>query len=806
MTLAKVAMAAAVILWITVMIYAGVGIRINRLLKLPAWLARPKREKNENPSSALAAATGQPERFAPHIDQKMEAIGRLTSGVAHEFNNLLTIILGNAEILKFAAEAKGNDLDTRRIAAIEIAAQRGGRLATQLLAFSRKQSLRPQTLSVYAILSEMNDLLTRAAGDAVQVRLVSTAELSSCHVDLGQLEAAVLNLVMNASDAMASGGVVTINCRNQAVTQAHAQQFGGQPGDYVRVEIADTGVGIPPEIQKKVFEPFFTTKPFGTASGLGLSQVHGFAGQSGGWVELASEVGRGTSVAMLLPRAPVCATQTSPAAGVPVSNQISLPPTIDDRTRAEREQIYTEAREHSGLIQLRTAVSGTVASSTPRRHPAEVPIPQVVHPNAVRIGVPPLRAIGASASGEISIGLAEELTTALSRFRGIACIAPASVAALADRPLTDAEKWSADGLDYVIDGSFRQYRNQIRVTIRLVNLRESAEVSWSRRFDGEFTDILGLQDHIAAETAAQVAPELLMWESRSAASRPQVKPNSYELMLRAIPAVYRMNQAEFRAAGDMLRQAVALDTSNAAAHSWLAHWYMLLIGQGWAADIPRTAERAKDHATRAILLDPCDARGLTIAGHIKAFLYKQPVDAMRLHTEALELNPNLTLAWCYSGLAQSYAGRHPEAIEHIRQAQRLSPHDPHGFFFDMAMVMPLIFTGDYENAARIGRRAHDANPTLSSTHKGLLCALGLSGAVDEAAELCKELARLEPGFCVRSAIERSPLTQPKDLERYATGLRLAGCKERPGMSGRLDIWRSPAFQRQTTTHYAAQFG
>lgn len=794
MTLVQAAIAAGAVLWATAMIFAVAGIRIGRR----ARHSSRNRGEIESPPPETKPSIAQLDNIPPHIDQKTEALGRLTGGIAHEFNNLLTIILGNAEILKFAAEARGNDLDIRRIGAIEIAAQRGGRLATQLLAFSRKQSLRPRTLSVYMILSEMNDLLSRAAGDAVQVRLVSAPELSSCHVDLGQLEAAILNLVLNASDAMPSGGVVTINCRNRAVTPAQAEQFGGQPGDYVRVEVTDTGIGIPPDIQKKVFEPFFTTKPFGTASGLGLSQVHGFVGQSGGWVELTSEVGRGTTVAMLLPCAPIQAADNPPVRASP-------PSPIVEQTQAEREQLYTEAREHSGLAE--PAASIIVAPARrPGGNPAEVPSPQVPHHNAVRIGVLPLRTIGGSASGETSLGLAEELTTALSRFRGIACIAPASVAALAGRPLTDTEHWGADGLDYVIDGSFRQHRNQIRVTIRLVNLRQSGEVSWSKRFDGEFTDILALQDHIAAETAAQVAPELLMWEGRNAASRPQVNASSYDLMLRAIPAVFQVNQAEFRAAGDMLRQSVALDDSNAAAHSWLAHWYMLLIGQGWAADADRTADSAQNHATRAILLDPCDARGLTIAGHIKGFLYKQPVAAMRLHAQALELNPNLALAWCYSGLAHSYAGRHPEAIEQIRQAQRLSPHDPHAFFFDMAMVMPLIFTGDYDNATRVGRRAHDANPTLSSTHKGLLCALGLIGAVDEAAELRKELIRLEPGFCVRSALERSPLTQSKDLERYATGLRLAGCRERPGMLGRLDIWKPPGFQRQTSARYATQFG
>jgi signal transduction histidine kinase len=228
--------------------------------------------------------------------------GRLTGGVAHDFNNLLTVVLGNAAALRVNAEARGDAEAIRRAEMIERAAERGGRLAAQLLAYSRKQMLRPETISVYQIISATTELLAQAAGEAVRIRLQTQPELWKCHVDPGQLESAILNLVLNARDAMPHGGSITIHCYNHAVRRGQTGTPARAAGDYVRVDVNDTGCGIAPDLLDKVFEPFFTTKPLAQGSGLGLSQVHGFAGQSGGWVDLESSLGSGTTVSLFLPR------------------------------------------------------------------------------------------------------------------------------------------------------------------------------------------------------------------------------------------------------------------------------------------------------------------------------------------------------------------------------------------------------------------------------------------------------------------------------------------------------------------------
>jgi tetratricopeptide (TPR) repeat protein len=168
---------------------------------------------------------------------------------------------------------------------------------------------------------------------------------------------------------------------------------------------------------------------------------------------------------------------------------------------------------------------------------------------------------------------------------------------------------------------------------------------------------------------------------------------------------------------------------------------------------------------------------MTLAGHVRGFLGKRPDEARALHDQAIALNPNLALAWCFSGLAHSYLGNHAEATRRIRQAQRLSPHDPHGFFFDMAQTMPNLLLGEYETAVTIGRRAIALNPAFSSALKGQLAALGHLGREQEAAQIRERLLALEPDFCIRAATARSPMVRAQDVALYAEGLRRAGLPE-----------------------------
>ena len=230
---------------------------------------------------------------------KMEAVGQLTGGVAHDFNNLLAVIHGNAELL-------APDLDTSKhsIQAILRAAQRGAELTQRLLAFSRQQPLDPQSIDLAALVGGMTDLLNRTLGETVEIVTVVAPDLWTAKADAGQVENALLNLAINARDAMPNGGKLTIECGNARLDKAFAPEHPDMSvADYVALTVTDTGHGMTAETKAHAFEPFFTTKEVGKGSGLGLSMIYGFAKQSGGHVNIESAEGRGTTVTLYLPRA-----------------------------------------------------------------------------------------------------------------------------------------------------------------------------------------------------------------------------------------------------------------------------------------------------------------------------------------------------------------------------------------------------------------------------------------------------------------------------------------------------------------------
>jgi len=233
--------------------------------------------------------------------QKMEAMGQLTGGVAHDFNNLLTVILGNAEHI---AEQLATHTELRSFAeGILTAAERGAELTRSLLAFSRKQPLMPKDIDIGRQVLGMEQLLRRTLGEHIECEFLLDRELWLASVDPGQLTSALLNLVLNARDAMPEGGRLTVEIRNASLDKAYVEQHGDiGPGAYVMVAVTDTGTGMTPDVAARAFEPFFTTKDVGKGTGLGLSMVYGFAQQSGGSMQIDSTLGRGTAITLFFPR------------------------------------------------------------------------------------------------------------------------------------------------------------------------------------------------------------------------------------------------------------------------------------------------------------------------------------------------------------------------------------------------------------------------------------------------------------------------------------------------------------------------
>ncbi len=245
----------------------------------------------------------------------MEAIGQLTGGVAHDFNNIITVITANLELLypqlsepdqrELAREAQGAALD-------------GAKLAGQLLAFGRRQALNPQPIDVGPLMSNFAELLRRTLGEAIELRIVVAGSAHLTVVDASQLQNALLNLAINARDAMPDGGRLTIEITHIRLDADYAQIYPEiRTGRYILIEVADTGTGMSKEVRLRAFEPFFTTKAIGAGTGLGLSMVYGFVKQSGGNIQIYSELGRGTSVRVFLPVSDSVGTEVSPRTAEP---------------------------------------------------------------------------------------------------------------------------------------------------------------------------------------------------------------------------------------------------------------------------------------------------------------------------------------------------------------------------------------------------------------------------------------------------------------------------------------------------------
>ncbi len=249
-------------------------------------------------ASKAAEAKLRETETALHQAQKMEAVGQLTGGIAHDFNNLLTPVIGNLDLL---ARRLPDQADRRLVEAAARSAERGAKLTQQLLAFSRKQRLSPKPVDLNRLVQGMQDLLNRTLGGLVRVETDLAQRLWHALVDPTQIEMIVLNLAINARDAMPMGGTLTIRTANVGVARLDGPDA-LPAGDYVLLSISDTGIGMSDAVRRRVFEPFFTTKEPGKGSGLGLSQVYGIVAQSGGTVDIESRLGQGTTVSVYLPR------------------------------------------------------------------------------------------------------------------------------------------------------------------------------------------------------------------------------------------------------------------------------------------------------------------------------------------------------------------------------------------------------------------------------------------------------------------------------------------------------------------------
>jgi len=415
----------------------------------------------------------------------------------------------------------------------------------------------------------------------------------------------------------------------------------------------------------------------------------------------------------------------------------------------------------------------TAALAESLRGEIAAPTPQPVRRTTLRgarLGVLPFQMLGEGADPEVSLGLAGEITAALARFRWLVLVDSASLAAVErqERPegLLD--------LDFSLSGTVQRAAGRVRVTLRLTDHRPPEAVVWAERFDRDAGDLLVLQDEIAAEVVARVDPEILLIEANRAAARHTVMATAYDLLLRAIPAIYRLDRESYERAGTLLAEATRLEPDYGPAFAWHAYWYLFLVGQGWAPAGEDVLAKSEELASRAVALDPSDAQALTILAHVRAFLHHRVAEAVSLYERAIALNPNLPMAWVFSALTLSYRGEHTEALRRWERYKRLAPLHPHAFFFDSARLVPLLLLHRHEEVDNAARQVTALHTGFTFPYKIWLSALGHLGRMTEAAEVRQRLCSMEPDFDLIKARERAPFQPAVDLDHYVAGLKKAG--------------------------------
>ena len=396
-----------------------------------------------------------------------------------------------------------------------------------------------------------------------------------------------------------------------------------------------------------------------------------------------------------------------------------------------------------------------------------------IHGQGWRIAVLPFRSLGAPLEGGLSLGMAEEVSAALARFRMPRLIATGSFWD-GSGPAADAlARCRAFNLDYVISGTIQASGHRIRVTVTLLDVGMDFEVIWASRFEGTTEDLFTLQDTIASQTVAQIDPELLQRHQFRGEAVRTANAAAHQSVLTAIQGIYRPDKPRFLQARELLEHAIELDEQYAAAHAWLAYWNIMAIGQGWADEPAAAAHSAGVAAERAVMLDPMDARGVTIAGHVKAYILHDVEAALALHSRAITLNPNLPIAWTLSSNAEMYNGNHAVALEQAQTALSLSPSDPHVFFTEHAAMNARMFLQQYEEADLLSTSVLERKPGHASALKVRLAILGHMGRKAEAAGVLAQLQTIEPDVTIQRIVSRPPL-RDADRQRYAAGLRLAG--------------------------------
>ena len=390
-----------------------------------------------------------------------------------------------------------------------------------------------------------------------------------------------------------------------------------------------------------------------------------------------------------------------------------------------------------------------------------------------RLAVLPFRSTGTSTSPGIAFGMAEEISATLARFGLPRLIATASFGD-GSGPIANVRTvCESYHLDYVIEGTIDTSNGCIKVDVSLIDVVLGFETVWTGHFEGRLDDLFSLQHRIAYETVEQVDPEIRHRASETAGRSGADVGDAHHAVLTAIRGIFHSDRSSFMEARDSLMWAIEVDPGSSAAHGWLAYWCIIAIALGYVNDPRAIIEMAGTAASRAIQLDPFDARALAVAGHVKAYIFHDVPAALELLTRAIELNPNLPIAWAMSSWSRIYNGQHPIAIKHAMVSRSLSPRDPHIWFVEHALMTAQFFNRNLDEAERLAAIVLKQKGGHVSALNVRLAILGHMGRREEALECLKALRQFDPNITAEKIASRAPL-RPADKGFYMEGLERAG--------------------------------
>ena len=392
-------------------------------------------------------------------------------------------------------------------------------------------------------------------------------------------------------------------------------------------------------------------------------------------------------------------------------------------------------------------------------------------PNMLAVTLPITQGLEAKGAGAVARTLFSEVSNALARLRWFKVI----TRNIRGQTLDVGDEDLSEIAGYALLSTLTGDRDHYQLYVELIALGRTGKLEWADSYSLERNPTAAEYKDVAERISVRVDTELLLAETaREQHEATSTSGDAYALTLRALPAIFQLERDRFMGAGFLLEQAVGADVKSAFARSWLAYWYVFLVGQGWASQPAQAMAKAERAVDEAMLLDPKDARAFTIAGHVKAFIGKRLDEAEALHNVALQLNPSLALAWHLAGMTSAYAGRLDEAHVRLCRCRSLSQSDPTAFFSEGALSIVHLLRHEHEDSAVIGQRVTQRHPNFTSAYKSTIAALGHLGKISEASRLARRLRILEPHFTLRGFQATAPYWRRQDLNHFVSGLRLAG--------------------------------